>query len=486
MLTSLKFLTEEDYHLLWSKAEIASYQKNEIILAEGCFSEAIYLVRQGNVRIERANSGSGIAIATLHPGDIFGEMSLLTQMETNAAVVAEEQVEVNILDKTTLYSLLQSIPGLSARFYQSLAYSLSLRLQETSALVSSLMKQTSSLQQLPSRRTGCNGYNSVPPELISEVELFRKNLVGIERSLRSKQLSKEETQELITKNCNFLVDSWREQIINEPELEQAIGNYVFRETFPFFMLSSFIDCAFRKPRGYIGDAQIIEILSQNEPEGDGHLGNYIDRWIRSIPTSIALKNRGRIITATIKELASHWNYSHPMPVTSLASGSVTEILDLYFQTTPPNVHITCVDINHRYLAYAANLSEKLGFSHCLTWRQDSVTLLSQGHNHINIPPQQMIYSLSLSNYFADEELIPILNWIYEHLLPQGTLVLGNFHAANSDRFLLEHILEWRLYYRCAERIERLFAQSKFNSLPLTIQSDEYGAELFVVCTKSWQ
>ena len=32
-------------------------------------------------------------------------------------------------------------------------------------------------------------------------------------------------------------------------LEGAIGPYVFRETFPFFMLSRFTDRAFTKPRG---------------------------------------------------------------------------------------------------------------------------------------------------------------------------------------------------------------------------------------------
>ncbi|MEM8781200.1 MAG: hypothetical protein AAGF26_20585, partial [Cyanobacteria bacterium P01_G01_bin.49] len=50
---------------------------------------------------------------------------------------------------------------------------------------------------------------------------------------------------------------------------------------------------------------------------------------------------------------------------------------------------------------------------------------------------------------------------------------------------LEHILEWHSIYRSAEDLEKLFARSKFRSLPLVIQSDEYGVELFVVCNKAW-
>jgi CRP-like cAMP-binding protein len=72
MESKLKFLTDDDYNLLWEKAKIAIFQKNEVILSEGCYPQGIYLLRKGNVRIERTTSGSGVAIASLKPGDIFG------------------------------------------------------------------------------------------------------------------------------------------------------------------------------------------------------------------------------------------------------------------------------------------------------------------------------------------------------------------------------------------------------------------------------
>ncbi|MBE9166263.1 cyclic nucleotide-binding domain-containing protein [Pleurocapsales cyanobacterium LEGE 06147] len=486
MNSKFKFLTSDDYNLLWEKGKIVTYHKNEVILPENHPSQVIYLLRKGSVRVERSASGRGVAIACLNPGDIFGEMSLLEEETTSAAIIAQEEVEVSILEKTTLYSLLVSIPGLSIRFYQSIAYNLSLRLRETSFLLSSLMEKTGFSPQSRQRRTGLVGQDDIPPELVSEVELFKNNLVGIEQSLRAKQLNEAEAQGAITKACNMLVNSMREQIIQESDIEKAIGTYIFRETFSFLMLSSFIDRAFRQSCGYANDSVITEILSQNEPEGDGYLGIYIDRWIRSIPTCLALKNRGSIITETIKELAVGWTSANPMPVTSLVSGSANEILDLYLNANPPNVHVTCVDCDREHLAYAANLAHKLGFVDCLTFIQDSIFLLSQGCSNIPLPPQQMIYSVSVSNYLQDKELIALLNWIYDRLLPNGTVILGNFYAANPDRVLLEHILEWHLLYRCAEQLETLFGQSKFGSLPVEVHSDEYGVELFVVCTKAWE
>ncbi|MEM8675299.1 MAG: cyclic nucleotide-binding domain-containing protein [Cyanobacteria bacterium P01_G01_bin.67] len=485
MDSKLKYLTTEDYHLLWEQAQVATYKQHEVILKEGRLSQAIYLLRKGMVRIESAAIGRDVAIAFLEPGSVFGEISFLEEVPTSSGVIAQEDVEVCVLNKQDLSSLLTSTPGLADRFYQSLAHNLSSRLHQTSSLVAHLMRRVGVAPEYDEQRTGQIGQDAIPPELISETELFKKNLTSIEQSIRHHELSEVMAQSQINKICNMLIASLREQIIQEPNIHKAIGTYIFRETFPFFMLSSFFDRAFRRPGECVSDSYITELLSQNEPEGDGHLGIYLDRWIRNSPTCLALKNRGGIITETIKQLAESWSVDSPMPVTSIASGSAAEILDLYFQTSPPNVHVTCIDINHQDLSSAANTSHHLGFRDHLTFIQENLFLFAEGYSQIEIPPQKIIYSMGMANYLSDRELIRTLDWIYHHLLPNGIAIIGNFHAANPDRILLEHILEWHSIYRSAEDLEKLFARSKFRSLPLVIQSDEYGVELFVVCNKAW-
>ena len=275
----LKYLTTEDYNLLLEKSQIVTYRQHEVILKEGRLSRAIYLIRKGIVRIEQAASGRDVAIAFLEPGEVFGEMSFLEEVPTSAAVIAQDNVEVCVLDRQNLYSLLTSVPGLSNRFYQSLAHNLSSRLRQTSSLASHLMRRVRIAPGYDTQRTGQPGQDCVPPELIGETELFKKNLCTIEQAIRSKELSEDEAQEQINKICNMLISSLREQIIQEPSIQQAIGTYIFRETFPFYMLSSFFDRTFRRPGGYVSDSYITELLSQNEPEGDGHLGVYLEgRW----------------------------------------------------------------------------------------------------------------------------------------------------------------------------------------------------------------
>ena len=484
MDSRLKYLTSQDYNVLLERAIVEAYKPHEIILKEGRLSQAIYLIRKGIVRVERAASGRDVAIAFLEPGEVFGEMSFLEGVPTSAAIIAQDDVEVCLLDRENLYSLLTSVPGLSERFHQSLAHNLSSRLRQTSSLAAHLMRRMRLAPEYDLQRTGQAGHDAIPPELIGETELFKRNLYSIEQGIRNREL--EEAQEQINRACNMLISSLREQIIQEPEIRKAIGTYIFRETFPFFMLSSFCDRAFRRPGDCVSDSYIIELLSQNEPEGDGHLGVYLDRWIRTLPTFSALKNRGSHITSTIKDLATNWSGDRPMPVTSIASGSASEILDLYLQASPPNVRVNCIDFNHHDLSSAANVAHKWGFRDRLTFIQDNLFLRAEGYGNIDIPPQQMIYSFSIANYLCDRELISILDWIYDRLLPNGTVILSNFYAANPDRVVLEHILEWHSVYRSAEDFEKLFSHSKFRSLPLEIQSDEYGVELVVVCTKTCQ
>ena len=121
MESKLKFLTTKDYSLLREKAKVVVFPKNEIIIKEGASPQCIYILQKGMVRVEKATIGTGVAIAILEPGDIFGEMSFLEEAITSAKIVAQDVVEVLILEQTELYSLLVSVPGLSARLYQSLA-----------------------------------------------------------------------------------------------------------------------------------------------------------------------------------------------------------------------------------------------------------------------------------------------------------------------------------------------------------------------------
>ena len=125
------FLTTDDLRLLAEKAKRITYIAGEIVLSEGRETRGIYVVRSGQVKIDKRLVKPQHTITTLGPGEVFGEVSFIDGQTASASVMAVEASEVDLLEKADIFSLLTSVPGLASRFYQSLALKLAERLRAT-------------------------------------------------------------------------------------------------------------------------------------------------------------------------------------------------------------------------------------------------------------------------------------------------------------------------------------------------------------------
>ena len=67
---NMKYLTENDHTLIMSKAKPLTFAKGEPLIREGTPSPAFYMIRSGNVRVQRGMTH----LATLHSGNLCGEM----------------------------------------------------------------------------------------------------------------------------------------------------------------------------------------------------------------------------------------------------------------------------------------------------------------------------------------------------------------------------------------------------------------------------
>ena len=132
---TLQFLTKDDEQLLDQHTQSLSYKAEQVVLKEGERRQAIFHIESGLCRVEKDHLGQGIAVAHLGPGEIFGEISYLEGGAATASVVTEEDATIRVLDGVYLQSLLESVPGLSSRFYRSLAVMLANRLKQTTRLV---------------------------------------------------------------------------------------------------------------------------------------------------------------------------------------------------------------------------------------------------------------------------------------------------------------------------------------------------------------
>src|SRR5437773_6870603 len=84
------------------------------VFHEGDHSDACYLVRSGDLRVTREHSdGRAIALATLAPGDIFGELAMLDGEARSASVETLTESELLALPASDVRRLLADHPKIS-------------------------------------------------------------------------------------------------------------------------------------------------------------------------------------------------------------------------------------------------------------------------------------------------------------------------------------------------------------------------------------
>src|ERR687894_3222206 len=179
---ALELPSRHDWELLTEKARRVTYRPGEVILAEGAYRPALFIIRAGVARVEQAEQGRGIALAQLGPGELVGEMGFVEDTSASASVVAQEEVEVEVIEGAHVQALLASSPSFAARFYQSLAVSLARRLRATTRrLAQSSVPEAAQLDRFRQPRTGNISAQQVPRELAAAVDAFEQALLGVDQ-----------------------------------------------------------------------------------------------------------------------------------------------------------------------------------------------------------------------------------------------------------------------------------------------------------------
>lgn len=111
--------------------DIQTFRAGERLSEKGADGDAAYIVIDGTVDILMPSGTSEIAVANLGPGEIVGEMAVITGEPRSAAIVAKTEVHVLRIERATLRALLREFPELS----QEMMLILARRLAEATAMI---------------------------------------------------------------------------------------------------------------------------------------------------------------------------------------------------------------------------------------------------------------------------------------------------------------------------------------------------------------
>lgn len=117
----LQVLSDAEADKLLASARLLRFGRGERILQEGEPGESMFILLNGEARVFVRSGDHETLVATLHPGDLCGEMSLLTGEPRSATVIARTDIEMWEIDKPVLAELLQSNETLVQKFGDLLA-----------------------------------------------------------------------------------------------------------------------------------------------------------------------------------------------------------------------------------------------------------------------------------------------------------------------------------------------------------------------------
>lgn len=94
---------------LAKEADVVAFDRERAVVEEGQPGEAMFVVLSGGARVTRG----GRMVATVVPGDFFGELSALDGGPRTASIISDTPMELLRLYRRTLWRMIEEEPSLA-------------------------------------------------------------------------------------------------------------------------------------------------------------------------------------------------------------------------------------------------------------------------------------------------------------------------------------------------------------------------------------
>jgi SAM-dependent methyltransferase len=225
--------------------------------------------------------------------------------------------------------------------------------------------------------------------------------------------------------------------------------------------SPFTRRAFAKPRGYAGDAILMDLIyGVASAEDLSPLGGMLYGYEFDSPCFQSVRTRRAVLAQEIDDVARERPEAR---VLSVACGHLREI-EWSRAARERAVSMIAVDQDRDSLDLVGQNYRGYGVS---TVPASVGDLLRRS---VRFSDLDLVYAAGLYDYLTDDIACALTTTLFRMLRPGGRLFLANFTPATYDAAFMEAFMDWRLVYRSSEDMRRLIA-------PIA-QSELAGVEQF--------
>jgi len=117
--------SRKDLQLVAKRAEEVRVPAGKALVTEGETGHEFFVILEGRAKVTR----HGRKVATIGPGDGFGELALLEKAPRNSTVVAETDMDLVVLGQREFAGIIDEVPGFARKLLAGMAH----RLREADA-----------------------------------------------------------------------------------------------------------------------------------------------------------------------------------------------------------------------------------------------------------------------------------------------------------------------------------------------------------------
>lgn len=230
--------------------------------------------------------------------------------------------------------------------------------------------------------------------------------------------------------------------------------------------------SFQKPRGYPGDASLLDLI-YGEPEAadsirsSSPLGQSIFARNRNVPSCRAVRYRKALLTERLRSLAGG-------RVLSVACGHLREMRPVDSE----GLYLTAFDSDERSLE---EVRRTLGKERVATIRGSIRNIVAGRFSEAGF---DFVYAAGLYDYLGTPLAQRLTQMLFEKLRSGGTLLIANFTPATEDVGYMEAYKDWWLIFRDeAEMLEIVRAVPRGEVASLRIYRDPDRHIVFTELTR---
>jgi len=249
-----------------------------------------------------------------------------------------------------------------------------------------------------------------------------------------------------------------------------------------FLRDPYTARAFAKPRGYAGDAIMLDyVYGITRPDFQPHdpIGKEVFAFTTNADPGKAVRHRREVIAHIIDQATA--THDRPIDVLALAAGHLREA-EISSTIQERRFHrFVAFDQDAESLKVVDTAYAKCGIE---TVHGSVVDLLAK---RLTFTGFDVVYAAGLFDYLSDKLARRLIAAMLAALRPGGLMVVPNFMPDIRETIYMEAFMKWLLIYRTEEDMSALIDEkAKTEIADVTFRRDPFDSVVYMICKKAGQ